>query len=52
MEIEAEAWLETVRRFDHLFHRVAGRFKAMVKAAKERGRCWFKGTYAAKTSFG
>jgi len=52
MEIEAEAWLETVRRFDHLFHRVAGRLKAMVKAAKERGRCWFKGTYAAKTSFG
>jgi len=51
MDIEMEAWLETVKQFDNWFHRVAGRLENVTKAAKQHGKKWLAGKTGAKTAF-
>jgi hypothetical protein len=51
MDIEMEAWLETVKKFDNWFHRVAGRLENVNAAAKRQGKKWLAGKSGAKTAF-
>jgi REP element-mobilizing transposase RayT len=51
LEIEREAWLETVQHFGSHFHRVAGQLQHMVQAAREAGQRWFQGKRASAVAF-
>jgi len=51
LELDAEAWLDTVKHFDSWFHNVAGKLDAIKKAAQEAGSRWFAGVKGAKTAF-
>jgi CHAD domain-containing protein len=51
MAIDMEAWLETVKKFDTWFHRVAGRLENVTEAAKRHGKKWLAGKTGAKTAF-
>jgi len=51
MDIEMDAWLETVKKFDNWFHRVAGRLENITEAAKNHGKKWLVGKTGAKTAF-
>jgi len=51
LEIETESWLKTVKQFDSLFHRVAGKVRSIKKAAQACGGKWFAGLAGAKSAF-
>lgn len=51
LEIEREAWLETVPHFGSRFHRVAGQLQHMAQAAREAGQRWFQGKQASAAAF-
>jgi hypothetical protein len=51
LEVEREAWLETVQHFGSRFHRVAGQLQHMVQAAREAGQRWFQGKRASAVAF-
>ena len=51
MEIEAGQWLDLVQSFDSLFHRVAGRLKAIKKHTEVLGKKWLAGSSTAKEVF-
>ena len=51
MSIETEQWLETVKSFDRLFHRVAGRLKSIKGVAEKLGQKGLSGKTAAKEAF-
>jgi REP element-mobilizing transposase RayT len=51
MEIEQEAWLDTVQHFGSRFRRVAGKLQNVVQAAREVGLHWFKGKRACAAAF-
>jgi hypothetical protein len=51
MEIEREAWLDTVQHFGSHFRRVAGQLQNVVQAAREVGLHWFKGKRACAAAF-
>lgn len=43
LDIDAEAWVKSVKNYGRLFYRVAGKVDKLVRAAKEGGLKWFKG---------
>jgi REP element-mobilizing transposase RayT len=43
MELDVEAWVETVREFGRIFHRVAGKEQRLRARAGERGQHWVAG---------
>jgi REP element-mobilizing transposase RayT len=51
MEIEREAWLDTVQHFGSHFRRVAGKLQNVAQAAREVGLHWFKGKRACAAAF-
>jgi len=51
LELDAEAWLDTVKHFDNWFHNVAGKLDSIRNAALEAGSRWFAGVKGAKTAF-
>ncbi|MCB1052061.1 MAG: hypothetical protein H6510_00390 [Acidobacteria bacterium] len=51
LEIDQEAWLDTVQHFGSRFYRVAGSVKNLVQAAREAGQHWFQGKTAAQLAY-
>jgi REP element-mobilizing transposase RayT len=51
LELDNEAWLDTVTHFGSWFHNVAGKLDAIRNAALEAGSRWFAGVKGAKTAF-
>ena len=43
MELDVDAWVETVREFGRIFHRVAGKEQRLRERAGERGQRWVAG---------
>ena len=43
LELDVDAWVETVTEFGRIFHRVAGREAKLRERARERGQRWVAG---------
>jgi hypothetical protein len=50
--INGDAWVDTIDQFGRLFRRAAGRVASMAALAAARGKRWFHGMRACRTSFG
>ncbi|MCB1049401.1 MAG: hypothetical protein H6510_16620 [Acidobacteria bacterium] len=51
LEIDQDAWLDTVQHFGSRFHLVAGSVKRLMQAAREDGQHWFQGKSAAQRAY-
>jgi len=48
LEVNTQSWVKTVERYGSLFHRLVARAEDMAKAARARGRRWFRGVAACR----
>jgi len=51
MELDVEQWVESVRRYGGLFHRVAGKLTTLRRKAHELGQHWLVGVRACRCVF-
>jgi REP element-mobilizing transposase RayT len=52
LQINAEAWVDTVSNFSRLFRRAAGRPEQLLARAQRAGCCWFHGLSHSRIAFG
>ena len=52
LQINAEAWVDTIEQFGRRFRRAIGRASSMTAFAGVRGKCWFQGLSASRMAFG
>jgi len=52
LNIQTEAWLDTVGNFGRWFHRAAGRADRMLARAQRAGCRWFHGITRSRLAFG
>ena len=52
LQINADAWVDTIERFGRTFRRAIGRASSMAAFAASRGKSWFQGVTASKMAFG
>jgi len=52
LQINADAWVDTVERFGRMFRRAVGRASSLAALAAHRGKCWYQGVTASKLAFG
>jgi len=51
LQVNADAWVDTVDRFGRMFRRAVGRVSSLAALAAHRGKCWFQGLTASKLAF-
>lgn len=52
LNIQSDAWIDTVRNFGRWFHRAAGRSDCLLERAHRAGCRWFHGTAHSRLAFG
>ena len=52
LQVNADAWIDTIEQFGRTFRRAIGRVSSMAALARSRGKCWFQGLTASKLAFG
>jgi hypothetical protein len=52
LQVNAEAWIDTIDRFGRAFRRVVGRVSSMAALASARGRHWYQGVSESRQAFG
>ena len=52
LQVNAEAWVDTIEQFGRRFRRAVGRVSSLAALAAARGKCWYQGVTASKLAFG
>jgi len=52
LQVNADAWVDTVDRYGRIFRRAVGRVSSLAALAARRGKCWYQGVTASKLAFG
>jgi hypothetical protein len=52
LNVNAEAWFETIEQFGRVFRRAVGRAASLAALADARGKHWFQGVTDCRTAFG